>query len=178
MDAIALGCITALIVSRVHLSRSVLRGVGAAGAAVLVFILGFSFQAYRWGLDRSGLDMTILAVGTCMFIAASAQTQWRFPSLLAPLLKIGEYSYEIYLTHMFVVFMVFDLFVRAGKPMRLVALLFVAVTVLSTVLGSAVASFYSEPMNRLLRSGLGIQPGRLDVQAAAASESESSVSIP
>jgi peptidoglycan/LPS O-acetylase OafA/YrhL len=152
--------------------------MGAAGAAVLVFILGFSFQAYRWGLDRSGLDMTILAVGTCMFIAASAQTQWKFSRLLAPLLKIGEYSYEIYLTHMFVVFILFDLFVSAGKPMWLVALLFLAVTLLSSVLGAVVASFYSEPMNRRLRSGLANQPGRLDVQAAAASESESTVSIP
>ena len=178
MDAIALGCITALIVSRVRLSRPVLRGVGAAGAAIVVFILGFSLQAYRWGLDRSGLDMTILAVGTCMFIAASAQAQLKFPRLLAPLLKIGEYSYEIYLTHMFVVFILFDLFVSAGKPMGLVIVLFLAVTALSGVLGSAVASLYSEPMNRLLRSGLQNQPGRLDVQAAAASESESSASIP
>jgi peptidoglycan/LPS O-acetylase OafA/YrhL len=178
MDAIALGCLTALLVSRVRLSRPVLRGVGAAGAAVLVFILGFSFQAYRWGLDRSGLDMTILAVGTCMFIAASAQAQWKFPRLLAPLLKIGEYSYEIYLTHMFVVFVLFDVFVRAGKPMWLVAALFMAVTLLSSVVGALVASFYSEPMNRRLRSGLANQPGRLDVQAAAASESESTVSIP
>jgi len=178
MDAIALGCLTALLVSRMRLSRPVLHGVGVAGAAIVVFILGFSFQAYRWGLDRSGLDMTILAVGTSMFIAASAQTQWKFPRLLAPLLKIGEYSYEIYLTHMFVVFVLFDLFVRAGKPMWLVALLFLAVTLLSSVLGALVASFYSEPMNRRLRSGLANQPGRLDAQAAAAIESESTVSIP
>jgi len=152
MDAIALGCLTALIASRVRLSRPVLWSVGAAGVAMLVFILAFSFQAYRWGLGRSGLDMTILALGTCMFIAASAQAQWISHRLLRPLLKVGQYSYEIYLTHMFVVFALFDVFVIAGKPMRLVPLLFVAVTLLSGALGGIVATLYSEPMNRLLRS--------------------------
>jgi peptidoglycan/LPS O-acetylase OafA/YrhL len=125
--------------------------VGAAGAAILLFILAFSFQADRWGLGRSGLDMTVIALGTCMFVAASAQTHWNSPRVLSPLLKIGRYSYEIYLTHMFVVFSMFDLFVSVGKPMRLVPVLFVVVTLLSGALGGIVATLYSEPMNRMLR---------------------------
>ena len=86
-----------------------------------------------------------------MFIAASAQTEWKMPRLVGPMLKIGQYSYEIYLTHMFVVFALFNLFVASGKPMRLVPELFMAVILISGVLGGLVAGFYSEPMNRLLR---------------------------
>jgi peptidoglycan/LPS O-acetylase OafA/YrhL len=151
MDAIALGCLTALVVSRTRFSRRVLWVLGCGGAAILILSLGFSMQVYRWGLGRTGLDMTLLAGGTCMFIAASAQMQWKLPRVLTPLLKIGQYSYEIYLTHMFVVFALFNLFVSAGKPMRLVPVLFVTVILISGVLGGLVAGFYSEPMNRRLR---------------------------
>jgi peptidoglycan/LPS O-acetylase OafA/YrhL len=152
MDAIALGCLTALIVLRIRFRRATLWSLGGIGAAILIFMLGFSVQAYRWGLGRFGLDMTVLALGTCMFVAASAQAQWRSPRVLSPLLKIGQYSYEVYLTHMFVVFALFDAFVSLGKPMRLVPVLFVTVVLVAGVLGGAVAGFYSEPMNRLLRS--------------------------
>jgi peptidoglycan/LPS O-acetylase OafA/YrhL len=89
-----------------------------------------------------------------MFIAATAQARWRSPRWLAPLLGIGQYSYEVYLTHMFVVFGFFGMFVAAGKPMRLVPLLFVATILISGLLGAAIAGFYSEPMNRFLRRGV------------------------
>ena len=105
--------------------------------------------------------MTILAVGACMLIACAAQTQWRAPRLARPLLAYGRRSYEIYLTHMFVVFAGFDLFLKAGKPMRGVVLLFVAVIVTAGVLGELVGRFYSEPANRWLRARFGDGPKRL-----------------
>jgi peptidoglycan/LPS O-acetylase OafA/YrhL len=153
MEGIALGCITALIVSRTRFSRSALWFLGAGGAAIVAASLIFSWQAYVGWLGRTGLNMTVLGVGTCMFIAATAQTQWKSPRLLAPLLKIGQYSYEVYLTHMFVVFGLFDLFIRAGKRMSLVPVLFVASILIAGILGAAVSGRYSEPMNRLLRRG-------------------------
>ena len=90
-----------------------------------------------------------------MFIAATAQTQWKAPRILSPLLKLGQNSYEIYLTHVFVVFGLLSLFLKAGKPLSLVAVYFVGTVLISGLLGAAVARLYSEPMNRLLRSKLG-----------------------
>lgn len=155
MDAIALGCLTALSVSRLCFSRLALWTLGILGTVLLIFSLGFSLRAEAWGLDRHGLDMTILAVGACMVIATVAQTRWKSPRAMNPLLKLGQRSYEVYLTHMFVVFGLFQLFVVAGKPMSAVLALFIVVVVVAGLLGKVVARFYSEPMNRLIRERWG-----------------------
>jgi len=152
MEGIALGCLTALIVSRTRLPRARLWFLGGMGAAIVTCSLIFSWQAYVGWLGRTGLNMTVLGVGTCMFIAATAQTRWKSPRVFAPLLKIGRYSYEVYLTHMFVVFGLFGLFLSAGQQMSLVPVLFVATTLVAGLLGGAVSALYSEPMNRFLRS--------------------------
>ena len=155
MDAIALGCLTALVCSRVTFSRRVLRSVFAAGAALMLFILGFSRAAYRWGLGVTGLDMTVLTVGTCMVIVAASQSAWRAPRGFRPLLALGRNSYEVYLTHMFIVLGLFRLFVKFGKPMPLVPVFFVVTIILAAMLGDLVARSFSEPMNRRLRKRWG-----------------------
>ena len=161
MDAIALGCLTALVVARRRYARSTLLTVGSVGAAHLVFSLCFSIQARSWGLARNGLNMTILALGTCMVITAAAQSEWRSPRHLAPFLLLGQRSYEVYLTHMFVVFGFFHFFLIAGKPKWAVPFLFMVVILFAAILGELVARFYSEPMNRWLRKRWGDGPERL-----------------
>jgi peptidoglycan/LPS O-acetylase OafA/YrhL len=155
MDAIALGCLTALVLEKRRLSHAALRLLMIFGTAMLAFSLGCSLKAQAWGLGRSGLDMTILALGTCMLIALGAQTRWRSPRVLGPLLSLGQRSYEIYLTHMFVVLGVFSLFVAIGRPVSGVPGLFVGVVLISGVLGEIVARFCSEPINRILRERWG-----------------------
>ena len=105
-----------------------------------------------------GLDMTILALGTCMIAATAAQTKWQSAHLLYPFLTLGQRSYEVYLTHMFVVFAFFQLFVLAGKPMGAVLPLFIVVVVIAGLLGEIVARFYSEPLNRFIRDRWGSRP--------------------
>jgi len=136
MEGIALGCLTALIVSRTRFSRSTLRFLAIGGTVIVAASLIFSWQSYRGWLGCTGLNFTVLGVGTCMFITASAQTHWKSPRVLAPLLRIGRYSYEIYLTHMFVVYGFFGLFLDAGKQMRLVTVLFIATILISGLLGA------------------------------------------
>lgn len=88
-----------------------------------------------------------------MVIIASAQTQWKGPRLVAPLLGLGQRSYEVYLTHMFVVFAFFAIFVHYGNPIWSVPLLFVATVNVSAAGGDIAARFFSEPLNRMLRDG-------------------------
>jgi peptidoglycan/LPS O-acetylase OafA/YrhL len=105
--------------------------------------------------------MTILAVGSCMVITAAAQTRWKSPRVILPLITLGRRSYEVYLTHMFVVFALFGLFKSAGKAIGAVPVLFISVILISSLLGELVARVYSEPMNRLIRHRLGDGPERL-----------------
>jgi peptidoglycan/LPS O-acetylase OafA/YrhL len=151
MDAIALGCLTALLVRRIRFSRVALRAFTAVGATLLVSILVGLRLFYVPLITKPGLDMTIIALGTCMIMIAAAQTRWKGPRLLAPVLRLGQRSYEVYLTHMFVVFAFFAIFVKFGSALWCVPLLFVAAIVVAAGTGDFVARFFSEPFNRMLR---------------------------
>jgi peptidoglycan/LPS O-acetylase OafA/YrhL len=161
MDAIALGCLAAMLSSQVTFSQKARKVVGSIGIGLMAFIPCFSRTAYRWGLGNLGLEMTVLAIGTCLVIIGATQSEWKAPRLLSPLLGLGQRSYEVYLTHMFVVLALFGIFVKLGKPMPLVPVLFVTTIILAAILGDLVARFYSEPMNRLLRQRWGDGPEKL-----------------
>jgi peptidoglycan/LPS O-acetylase OafA/YrhL len=89
MDAIALGCLTALLVRRVNFSNVALRRLALTGTLLIVSILVGLRMIYVPLIADSGLDMTLIALGTCMVMIAAAQTQWKGPRLLAPLLRLG-----------------------------------------------------------------------------------------
>jgi peptidoglycan/LPS O-acetylase OafA/YrhL len=151
MDAIALGCLTALALPRLPTNRLLLRAIGTVGITLLALPIGNSDPLQAWGLGRAGLDMTFVGLGACLTMAATARSGWQSPRVLRPGLRLGRHSYEIYLTHMFVVFALFDAFLSAGKPPHAVPLLFVGVIVLAAILGAGVAHGFSEPLNRRLR---------------------------
>ncbi len=155
MDAIALGCLTAMFLYGKTLSRAWVYTCGLAGSALLVFSLCFSIRTYTWGLGRNGLNFTVLALGVCLVIAAAAQSYWRAPRILSPLLFLGQKSYEIYLTHMFAVMALFAVFVHFGKPLRGVPVLFVLAICTAGLLGWAAAVCYAEPMNWFIRRRTG-----------------------
>ena len=155
MDAIALGCLTALLMPRLRFTRAGLLLTQITGATLMAFILGFSPTAQRLGLIGIGLDMTILALGACLVIAAVAYSGPRLPAIFGPLQWIGRRSYEVYMTHMFVVIGFFVAFTAMGSPPRGVVFLFAMVALVAAVVGELVARYYSEPMNRYLRNRFG-----------------------
>jgi peptidoglycan/LPS O-acetylase OafA/YrhL len=172
MDAIALGCLTAIFVARGRrFSRVALRTIGGAGVGFLAFVLAHPFWVRFMAYPRNGLDMTIIGLGTCMVIITAAETRWRSPGVVALFLLLGRRSYEIYLTHMFVVFAVLHVFLAAGKPIIGVPVFFLGVIFLGALLGEIVARFYSEPMNRWLRKRFGDGPERLGSVVDAPRES-------
>jgi peptidoglycan/LPS O-acetylase OafA/YrhL len=152
MEAIAMGCLTAIALDRGWLRAT--ERVGIAGGLLMCLVLGFERLMDAWGIERAGLDMTILGFGTCLVIAAAASSDWFAPAWLRPIRDLGQRSYEVYLTHMFVVFAFFDLFVSVGKPMPWVAPLFIVTIGVAYLLGSAVARYYSDPLNLRLRAGV------------------------
>jgi len=161
MDAIALGCLTALFLSGRRLSPTLIRTFFICGISLLAFCLCLESVFRKLHLEELGLDMTVVALGACMVIAASAATRWQAPRALRFLLFYGRRSYEIYLTHMFVVVASFAVFLWLGKPLWLVAVLFPAIIAVSGALGELVARFYSEPANLWLRTRFGDEPATL-----------------
>lgn len=161
MDAIALGCLTAIAISRIAIARRVISVIGVLGTALVLFILAFSNQVEAWGLEQRGLDMTILAIGSCMVIATAASTRRKGPRAIFPLILLGRRSYEVYLTHMFVVFAFFGLYKTANLSISAVPVLFISAILISGSLGELVARFHSEPMNRLIRQRFGDGPDTL-----------------
>ena len=161
MDAIAVGCLTALALSRWKLRRRLAWVLAGCGAAAMLFVLLGSHWVYAWGLEWAGLAMSLLAVGACMVIAAAAETRWRAHWLLSPVTWFGRHSYEIYLTHIFAVLAAFAFYTRIGRPVSLAPVLFLMVFLMSAFLSGAVARFYSEPANRWLRRRFGEGPQRM-----------------
>jgi peptidoglycan/LPS O-acetylase OafA/YrhL len=155
MDAIALGCLTAIIVSQVRFSPRALGALAWGGLALVFGILAFSGFPFFFPLGATGLEETLIAIGTCCVIIAAAHTQWQCPAFLKPVLRMGQRSYEVYLTHMFVVFAFFHVFLALGKPMWFVPVFFLLTIVVATLLGDLVARLYSDPLNAKLRRSWG-----------------------
>jgi peptidoglycan/LPS O-acetylase OafA/YrhL len=156
MDAIALGCLTAMILAGRKLTRTAVLSSGIAGAAMILFTFCFSVQGYKWGLGNVGLNFSILAVGVCLAITWASQSRWQAPKLLAPVLVLGQRSYEIYLTHMFAVLALFTGFVYLGKPLDGIPILFVMAVIVAGFAGWGVAVVYAEPMNLVIRQRFGL----------------------
>jgi len=157
MDGIAFGCIAAWITARVQLSRPVLRGAMALGIVATISIMVFRQQVSDLGLKRVGLDLTILEMGTALLLMALARgvgdaTLSRGTALLR---LAGRCSYEIYLTHMFVVFGAMHAFrhlfgAQASSP-AIYAITYTIMLALSILLGYIVERLVSNPLNEALR---------------------------
>jgi peptidoglycan/LPS O-acetylase OafA/YrhL len=143
--------LTALLVRRTQFSAVAVRVLAIIGAALILFAL-VGLRIVRAPLiAQTGLDMTVIALGTCLVMIAAAQTHWKAPWVLKPLIQLGQRSYEVYLTHMFVVFALFGIFMKYGHPPWAVLPLFLLTTFVATIAGDLVACYFSEPVNRALR---------------------------
>jgi peptidoglycan/LPS O-acetylase OafA/YrhL len=89
-------------------------------------------------------------LGTCCILIATALGRRNGSPLTAPLRWFGRHSYEVYLTHEFLVVPSIALFARIQRgPLSL----WVVATVLACgALGALVARSFSEPINRSLRA--------------------------
>ena len=151
MDAIALGCIAAMVAARACLRRAQLITLQVAGAGLVLLIMTARPLVRAMHIYQVGLDVTCLAIGTCLLQIAIAQRNRSGRWLSAPIRWFGRNSYEVYLTHMFVVTWGIQIFVDAHLTLWH-PVVYVVMLIVAGFLGAVVARFYSEPLNRRLRT--------------------------
>jgi peptidoglycan/LPS O-acetylase OafA/YrhL len=157
MDGIAFGCLAAWVSARTQMGRSVFRIAMALGiVAVVLVLVVFRMQTFDPGLAKVGMDVTILELGVALVLYALANGVGNHTlSKGTALIQLaGRSSYEIYLTHMFVVLGLmhpFKALFGASPHRSAYPIAYLIMLALSIVLGFAVSRWYSEPLNRKLR---------------------------
>jgi peptidoglycan/LPS O-acetylase OafA/YrhL len=170
MDGIALGCLAGWLSERKPLAPVNGRIAMAVGAAAALFVIVFRKTVFEMGFVATGTYVTVLEAGMALvLLAMGSGTANEFLARGTSLLRaIGRCSYEIYLTHMFVVFGSFGAF-RAifgnAAPQAIYPVSYAVMLVLSVLLGHVVSRWFSEPVNRALRAWFAARV-RIDSQAA------------
>jgi peptidoglycan/LPS O-acetylase OafA/YrhL len=182
MDGIALGCLAAMLAAKVRVTHKLNLALRIVGAALCLLITIFRGTAARLALYKVGLDVTTLQLGAALLLIAlqqsfAARATLDQPPLLssnvrtrsAAMLRslgsalfrstgflrwFGRNSYEVYLTHMLVVWPIVGLFFHFHQSLNTAVLWFVAITAFTGIAGDVLARSYSDPLNRRLRLGL------------------------
>jgi peptidoglycan/LPS O-acetylase OafA/YrhL len=150
-DAIAMGCLAALLVRAITLGAALaraLRWLGMAGMLAL-YLRGFD------GVE--GLGFTLMALASASFLVGAAFATPMHAIALrlsTPLRWLGRHSYEVYLYHIVVLALLRNVVVKAQLTYdaRLpLLLLFLALTFVAAAL---VARYVALPANRAIRQRL------------------------
>jgi peptidoglycan/LPS O-acetylase OafA/YrhL len=162
-DAIALGCLAALLTQHWTVPRRGLLPLALVGGTSSVAVLLLERQPLFMPLNRAGLTETILALGVAALLVAASRAEdpQRAARWLRPLTACGRLSYEIYLTHVFVVLTAVSVFKYNDLPIDAAPLMLAIVLGVSWALGALVERYVSSPSNQRLRAA----PARTDGSA-------------
>lgn len=157
MDGMAFGCLAALICARLAWTERALKVSLAAGAILALAVVVFCNEDdYHSGLARYGLNVTALEIGVALMLiplgkGIGNRTMSRGTSWLRAL---GRWSYEIYLFHMIPLIGLIAWFKRDPRSGPVFVATYAVMLATSVALGYLVFRFYSEPLNRKLRTTL------------------------
>jgi peptidoglycan/LPS O-acetylase OafA/YrhL len=151
MDAIAMGCIAAMISQSVKLSPRLRSAILCAGAMLAIFMTMFRTVVLRLGIYRVGLDVTLLSLGIALMCIAFAQAKKTGRMEWAWLRWFGRNSYEVYLTHMMVILPAVAILGRIDPTSRAAPFSYVVMIFASGAVGAVIARYFSEPLNRYFR---------------------------
>jgi len=155
MDGIAIGCLAALFAHHLKLTKKMFFLVLLSGISFFTFILIFRKQAYDIGLSKIGLNVTLLEIGTGLILIAAQE--WykkgkRSGSFWTkPLRWFGRNSYEIYLTHSFFIIAITEVLFDVKQSNFIIGLWYALALVVSGIFGQLISSYFSEPMNKLIK---------------------------
>lgn len=155
MDGIAIGCIAAMVANYIR-SNKVLLSLLTTGLILFSFVFFFRKQAFDIGITSLGLNVTILEIGIAFILLTTQHINvpkylLRFNGFRL-IQWFGRNSYEIYLTHSFIILLAAGVIYYATQPTWLSVIEYVVIVLVSGILGQVIATYYSEPINLKLRT--------------------------
>lgn len=147
-DAIALGCLTALLAKKIALKGKWARITRIAAGAMLVAV-------YLNGIDGNEVfGFSLIALASAIFLFASANDitpGWVTGRISKPIRWMGAHSYELYLFHIVVLGLMRNLYTKQtlSYAMHLPWLCLFLLT--SALLAALVSRFVAEPANAAIR---------------------------
>lgn len=156
MDGIAIGCLAAILANKLEFSK--INRLFCMCSGLLLFLLVFVFKKFfiTKFLSHYTLNISVLQISIGLILIASTvhnKTNAISNKLLYVLRSFGIYSYEIYLTHMFIVIGIFSL----KKYLNIVGYeisTYLIVLLISLLLGKVLSKYFSEYCNQKLREKL------------------------
>jgi peptidoglycan/LPS O-acetylase OafA/YrhL len=155
IDSLAVGCMSAIMAARLTFPKwlnQIFLWMGCSMITLIVYFRGFVYQS---GLVDRGLNITVLSLGVGLLLlwlhvrhrAGNEKDRLIFKWLK----QMGFYSYEIYLTHMFVVLLGVVVFKHFELGPNYLLPFSFFIILISYFLGKVVFTFFSEPINIWLR---------------------------
>jgi peptidoglycan/LPS O-acetylase OafA/YrhL len=161
MSAIAIGVLAAIAAHRWPvaslLRRRLMVLLGSTGIAVVMFA-----GSLVWASLGAGYLLLLSAAAGALLLALYWRGQASLPGT-AWLRSCGRLSYEIYLSHMFVVFPAVALFRASGLAERWNVVVYVPAVLLCWAVGLVIARVFSMPVEKALRRRLGVRPAGVPV---------------
>lgn len=147
MDGIAIGCLAAMIAVKVR-STKLLILPSITGCLLFGVMFFCRKQVFAMGISTHGLNVTLLEIGIALILIATQYVQFNRFKIVR---WFGRNSYEIYLTHSFIVIFAMNYLYHANQPTWLIAIEYIFIILCSGIVGQTIATYYSEPLNRYIR---------------------------
>ena len=150
-DAIAMGCLTAMVVRRVRLegARATLLRAAAIFAFVVIYLRGIEHHEVT--------SFSLIALCAALYLFASVNDErasFATGRATAFMRWLGRHSYELYLFHILVLALLRNVWDKRTLPAAAWTPWLVLFIAASAFVAMLVARFVSEPANRAIRSRL------------------------
>ncbi len=157
MGGMALGCLASMVVNQGLARGKLLIAINIIGWMLVLAPMLLRSTLYQLGVSKIGLNFTMLSIGVALLLICwqtdvNNGKNHRY-KVLRMLANLGEHSYEIYLSHMFLVLggvALFHSMERVGDWG--VYSLYIVIVLASYFLGAVIAKFYTNPLNRYIRA--------------------------
>lgn len=151
MDSIAIGCLMAIWTHKKEISSWLLKSFNVLGVVLIILVLFFKYDLSLTALKDMYVYPTIISVGTGLVLISSVRQKLALRSFLYPIVWYGRLSYEVYLTHMFIVYSGIRLYKYYGSPLAYAPIWLLGIIIISGLLGFVIEKYFSVPLNNKIR---------------------------